>query len=207
MISLVFLVGDTMYSTYIKRIADFILSLLGLIVLSPIILVLCIIIKVTSPGPILFRQTRTGKENQPFQIYKFRTMYIDTPKDVPTHLLDNPDQYITPIGKFMRKTSLDELPQLWNILIGDMAIVGPRPSLLNQTDLNALRDENGASSVRPGLTGLAQINGRDELPIDVKANFDGQYVQHITFMKDVKILLGTVLAVVKHDGVQEGKSE
>ncbi|MEG2799739.1 MAG: sugar transferase, partial [Erysipelotrichaceae bacterium] len=154
-----------MYKNYIKRGLDFLLSLAGIIVLSPVFIVISIIIKLTSSGPILFKQERVGKDNINFMILKFRTMRIDTPKDCPTHLLDNPDQYITSIGTFLRKTSLDELPQLWNIFIGDMAVIGPRPSLPIQYDLNALRDENGASSVKPGLTGLAQISGRDELEI------------------------------------------
>ena len=143
-----------MYQKYMKRGIDCILSLIGLIILSPILLIIAVIIKVTSPGPILFRQERVGKNNKHFRIMKFRTMRIDTPKDCPTHLLENPDQYITKIGHILRKTSLDELPQLWNIFIGDMAVIGPRPSLPNQYDLNELRDQNGASAVRPGLTGL-----------------------------------------------------
>ncbi len=196
-----------MYSKYIKRILDCIISGIGIIVLSPVFLILSLLIKIDSKGPIFFRQERTGKDNIPFQIFKFRTMRIDTPKDIPTHLLEDPQQYITKMGQFMRKTSLDELPQLFNIFLGDMAIVGPRPSLTNQYDLNELRDKNGASSVRPGLTGLAQINGRDELPIPVKANFDGQYVQHITFLKDLSLFLKTFTSVLKSEGIQEGKQE
>lgn len=194
-----------MYQNYIKRMIDFIMALIGIIVLSPILLILSIIIKVTSPGPILFKQNRVGKNNVEFKILKFRTMRIDTPKDCPTHLLDNPDQYITRVGKFLRKTSLDELPQLWNILIGDMAIIGPRPSLPNQYDLNELRDRNGASNVKPGLTGLAQISGRDELEIDIKAALDGQYVKNITFFGDLKLFFKTFISVLKSDGVKEGK--
>lgn len=196
-----------MYSEYIKRIIDCFLSLIGIIVLSPLLIILSLWIKKTSPGPIFFRQERMGKDNQKFKIFKFRTMRIDTPKDVPTHLLENPDQYITSVGKFLRKTSLDELPQLFNIFVGDMAIIGPRPSLPNQYDLNELRDQNGASSVRPGLTGLAQISGRDELPIPVKAKLDGEYVQNITFLQDVKLFFLTIVSVAKEDGIQEGKSE
>lgn len=196
-----------MYSEYIKRIIDCFLSLIGIIVLSPLLIILSVWIKKTSPGPIFFRQERMGKDNQHFKIFKFRTMRIDTPKDVPTHLLENPDQYITSVGKFLRKTSLDELPQLFNIFVGDMAIIGPRPSLPNQYDLNELRDQNGASSVRPGLTGLAQISGRDELPIPVKAKLDGEYVQNITFLQDVKLFFLTIVSVVKKEGIQEGKSE
>ena len=188
-----------MYQNYIKRMIDFIMALIGIIILSPILLILSIIIKVTSPGPILFKQNRVGKDNVEFKILKFRTMRIDTPKDCPTHLLDNPDQYITRVGKFLRKTSLDELPQLWNILIGDMAIIGPRPSL------NDLRDKNGASKVKPGLTGLAQVSGRDELEIDIKAALDGQYVKNITFIGDLKLFFKTFISVLKSDGVKEGK--
>ena len=194
-----------MYQNYIKRMIDFIMALIGIIILSPILLILSIIIKVTSPGPILFKQNRVGKDNVEFKILKFRTMRIDTPKDCPTHLLDNPDQYITRVGKFLRKTSLDELPQLWNILIGDMAIIGPRPSLPNQYDLNDLRDKNGASKVKPGLTGLAQVSGRDELEIDIKAALDGQYVKNITFIGDLKLFFKTFRSVLKSDGVKEGK--
>lgn len=193
-----------MYQKYIKRILDIILSLLGLIVLSPILLIVSIIIKMTSPGPILFKQERVGKNNLSFKILKFRSMRIDTPKDCPTHLLENPDQYITKIGKFMRKTSIDELPQLWNILVGDMAIIGPRPSLPNQYDLNELRDQNGASSIKPGLTGLAQISGRDELEIEIKAGLDGKYADNISFLMDCKCFIGTITSVLKSDGVVEG---
>lgn len=196
-----------MYQKYMKRGIDCILSLIGLIILSPILLIIAVIIKVTSPGPILFRQERVGKNNEHFRIMKFRTMRIDTPKDCPTHLLENPDQYITKIGHILRKTSLDELPQLWNIFIGDMAVIGPRPSLPNQYDLNELRDQNGASSVRPGLTGLAQISGRDELEISVKAALDGEYVKNISFFMDLKLFLGTFISVLRSDGVKEGKAE
>lgn len=196
-----------MYQTYIKRGIDCFLSLVGLIVLSPVLLVIAVIIKCTSPGPILFRQERVGKNNEHFQIMKFRTMRTDTPKDCPTHLLENPDQYITKIGHILRKTSLDELPQLWNIFKGDMAIIGPRPSLPNQYDLNKLRDQNGASTVRPGLTGLAQISGRDELEISVKAALDGEYVKNISFFTDMKLFFETFLSVLRSDGVKEGKTE
>lgn len=196
-----------MYQKYMKRGIDCILSLIGLIILSPILLIIAVIIKVTSPGPILFRQERVGKNNEHFRIMKFRTMRIDTPKDCPTHLLENPDQYITKIGHILRKTSLDELPQLWNIFIGNMAVIGPRPSLPNQYDLNELRDQNGASAVRPGLTGLAQISGRDELEISVKAALDGEYVKNISFFMDLKLFLGTFISVLRSDGVKEGKAE
>lgn len=196
-----------MYQNYIKRGIDCILSLIGLTILSPILLIIAVIIKMTSPGPVLFRQERMGKDNKHFRIMKFRTMRIDTPKDCPTHMLENPDQYITKIGHILRKTSLDELPQLWNIFVGDMAVIGPRPSLPNQYDLNALRDQNGASKVRPGLTGLAQISGRDELEISVKAALDGEYVKKISFLTDVRLFFATFISVLRSDGVKEGKTE
>lgn len=196
-----------MYQNYIKRGIDCILSLIGLIILSPILLIIAVIIKMTSPGPVLFRQERMGKDNKHFRIMKFRTMRIDTPKDCPTHMLENPDQYITKIGHILRKTSLDELPQLWNIFVGDMAVIGPRPSLPNQYDLNELRNQNGASKVRPGLTGLAQISGRDELEISVKAALDGEYVKKISFLTDVRLFFATFISVLRSDGVKEGKTE
>lgn len=193
-----------MYTRYIKRPLDFVLSLAGVIVLSPVLLVIVICIKVSSPGPIFFKQKRVGIHKTHFNILKFRTMRIDTPKDVPTHLLENPDQYITGIGKFLRKTSLDELPQLFNILKGDMAVIGPRPALWNQYDLIAERDRYGANDILPGLTGWAQINGRDELEIDVKARLDGKYVQKMSFLFDCKCFFGTITSVLHHDGVVEG---
>ena len=180
------------------------MSLLGIVVLSPIFLILAIIIKLTSPGSILFKQKRVGKNKSHFNILKFRTMRTDTPKDCPTHLLSNPDQYITKIGKFMRKTSLDELPQLFNILKGDMAIIGPRPALWNQYDLIEERDKYKANDIKPGLTGWAQINGRDELEIDVKAALDGEYVEKMSFLFDCKCFFGTITSVLKSDGVVEG---
>lgn len=192
------------YRQYIKRFLDIILSALAILVLSWLFIILAIIIKCTSKGPIFFKQKRVGKDKSYFNILKFRTMRTDTPKDVPTHLLTNPEQYITPIGRFLRKTSLDELPQLFNILIGDMAIVGPRPALWNQEDLIAERDLYGANAVRPGLTGLAQVSGRDELPIPIKAKYDGEYVDNISFVKDFMLILRTVGSVVKSDGVKEG---
>lgn len=196
-----------MYIRFIKRIIDFILSLIAIIVLSPILLILALIIKMTSKGPVLFKQNRMGKDNIEFQIMKFRTMRIDTPKDVPTHLLENPDVYITSVGKFLRKSSLDEIPQIFNILKGNMSIIGPRPSLPNQYDLNKLRDENGSSKVRPGMSGLAQINGRDELPIPVKAKYDGEYARNITFLNDTKLFFKTFTSVLKSEGVKDGKDE
>ena len=193
-----------MYNNCLKRIIDLVISLIGLICLSPIFLMLCVWIKIDSKGPILFKQKRIGIHKSYFYIYKFRTMYIDTPKDMPTHMLANPDQYITKAGKFLRKTSLDELPQILNIIKGEMAIIGPRPALWNQDDLIAERDKYGANDVRPGLTGWAQINGRDELEIDVKAKLDGDYVKNMSFMLDVKCFFGTIFSVLKSDGVVEG---
>ena len=193
-----------MYQKYIKRFLDVVLSFVGLVVLSPVFLLLIIAIKIDSPGPILFRQKRIGIHKTYFNILKFRTMKIDTPKDMPTHLLDNPEQYITRVGRFLRKTSLDELPQLLNIFKGDMSIIGPRPALWNQDDLIAERDKYGANDIFPGLTGWAQINGRDELLIDVKAKLDGEYVEHLSFGFDAKCFWGTVISVLKHDGVVEG---
>lgn len=193
-----------MYQKVFKRLLAIVLSLLGLICLGWLLILLCIAIKIDSPGPVLFKQKRVGKGKSHFYILKFRTMRIDTPKDMPTHLLANPEQYITRVGKFLRKTSLDELPQLINILKGDMAIIGPRPALWNQFDLIAERDKYGANDIRPGLTGWAQINGRDELEIDVKAKLDGEYVQQLSFGFDVKCFLGTIAAVLRSDGVVEG---
>ena len=193
-----------MYSKYIKRMIDFVLSSFGLIILSPIFLLLCIWIKLDSKGPILFKQKRIGKNKKYFFILKFRTMYIDTPKDMPTHMLKNPDQFITRSGKFLRKTSLDELPQIINILTGEMAIIGPRPALWNQDDLIAERDKYHANDIKPGLTGWAQVNGRDELEINVKAKLDGDYVEHMSFLFDAKCFIKTITSVLKHDGVVEG---
>ncbi|MFW3652075.1 sugar transferase [Vagococcus fluvialis] len=193
-----------MYKKGLKRIVDFLLSLLGIIVLSPILLILVIAIKIDSKGPVVFTQKRVGKNKKLFNIYKFRTMKIDTPKEMPTHLLENPDFFITKVGKFLRKTSLDELPQLFNILKGDMAVIGPRPALWNQDDLIEERDKYGANDIRPGLTGWAQINGRDELEIDYKAQLDGYYVERESFSMDVKCFFGTIVSVFKSDGVLEG---
>jgi len=187
-----------------KRLLDVVLSILGLTLLSPIFLILIIAIKLDSKGPVLFKQKRIGIMKTHFNILKFRTMRIDTPKDTPTHMLENPDQYITKMGKFLRKTSLDELPQIWNIFVGQMSIIGPRPALWNQYDLIEERDIYGANNVPPGLTGWAQINGRDELPIEVKAKLDGEYVEKISFWMDVKCFFGTIVSVIKSDGVIEG---
>ena len=193
-----------MYRNGLKRVLDFILSLVGLILLLPVLLIIALIIKLTSPGPVFFKQKRVGKNKTYFNILKFRTMRTDTPKDTPTHLLANPDQYITPIGKVLRKTSLDELPQIINILKGDMSIIGPRPALWNQYDLIEERDRYGANDILPGLTGWAQINGRDELEINVKARLDGEYVERMSFLFDCKCFFGTITSVLKHEGVVEG---
>lgn len=188
----------------IKRVLDIAASSIGIVILSPVLLGISIAIKLDSSGPVLFRQKRVGIHKTYFNILKFRTMRIDTPKDIPTHLLSNPDQYITRVGRFLRKTSLDELPQIFNILKGDMSIVGPRPALWNQDDLVAERDKYGANDVMPGLTGWAQVNGRDELEIPVKAWLDGQYVKHLGFFMDCVCLFRTVFAVALHEGVVEG---
>lgn len=187
-----------------KRTLDFILSCGACIVLSPVLLILCIAIKIDSRGPVFFKQKRVGIHKTYFSIYKFRTMRIDTPKDMPTHLLADPDRYITKVGHFLRKSSLDELPQLFNILRGDMSFVGPRPALWNQYDLVAERDKYGANDVLPGLTGWAQINGRDELEIPVKAKLDGEYARRMSFRFDLRCFLGTFVSVLKADGVVEG---
>jgi len=189
---------------YIKRVLDLIISITALLVFWPVFLMIAILIKITSPGKVFFKQKRVGRGKKLFEIYKFRTMRSDTPKDIPTHLMTNPEAYITPIGRFLRKTSLDEIPQIFNIIKGEMSIVGPRPALWNQDDLIAERDKYGANDLTPGLTGWAQINGRDELPIPVKAKLDGQYVQKISFLFDCKCFFGTIVKVLKRDGVVEG---
>lgn len=188
----------------VKRLFDFILALIGLILLSPLFLIIIIAIKLDSKGPVFFKQKRVGVNKTHFNILKFRTMRIDTPKDMPTHLLKNPEQYITKVGKFLRKTSLDELPQILNIIAGSMAIVGPRPALWNQYDLIAERDKYGANNIRPGLTGWAQINGRDTVSIEDKARYDGDYVENLGVKMDSKCFFGTVVSVLKRDGVLEG---
>lgn len=193
-----------MYQRYCKRLLDFVLSLAACIVLAPVMLAIAVWIKMDSPGPVFFRQRRVGAHKTHFNILKFRTMRGDTPHDVPTHLLKNADSYITKSGAFLRKTSLDELPQIYNILVGEMAIIGPRPALYNQYDLIEARDRVHANDVRPGLTGLAQVNGRDELPIDVKARYDGEYAANITFLGDMKIFFGTFGYVFHRKGVVEG---
>lgn len=192
-----------MYSI-IKRMIDFIFALIGLIILSPVFLVLIVAIKIDSKGPVLFKQKRVGINKTYFDIFKFRTMRIGTPKDIPTHLLENPEQYITRVGKFIRKTSFDELPQIVNILLSNMSIIGPRPALWNQYDLITERDKYGVNEIRPGLTGWAQINGRDELPVLVKARLDGEYVKKMSFGLDMKCFFGTIVKVLRRDGVVEG---
>ena len=196
-----------MYQKMFKRVIDVLLTLLGLIIVSPIFLLISIAIKLDSKGPVFFKQKRVGKNKVLFMIYKFRTMKIDTPSDAPTHLLKNPDFFITRIGGFLRKTSLDELPQLINILKGEMSIIGPRPALWNQYDLVNERDLYNANDFYPGLTGWAQINGRDELPIQEKAALDGEYVRKMNFLFDLKCFMGTIISVVKNDGVVEGGTD
>jgi O-antigen biosynthesis protein WbqP len=193
-----------MYRRFFKPLFDFFAALAGLIILSPLFLALAAAIKIDSRGPVFFRQSRIGKNKKLFRIYKFRTMRSDTPRDVPTHLMEDPARHITKVGKFLRRTSLDELPQIINILFGQMSVIGPRPALWNQDDLAAERDKYGANGVRPGLTGLAQVNGRDELEIPVKARLDGDYVNRISLLTDIKIFFMTVAKVFRSDGVVEG---
>ena len=192
-----------MYNNFFKRLIDIVLSLMGIIILALPMLIVEVIIKIDDPGPAIFKQKRVGKDKKLFWLYKFRSMKVSTP-DIPTHLLDNPDQYMIKVGKFIRKTSIDELPQLFNILKGDMSVIGPRPALWNQDDLIAERDKYHANDVRPGLTGWAQINGRDELEIPVKAKLDGEYIEKLSFSFDVKCFIGTIASVLKSDGVVEG---
>jgi O-antigen biosynthesis protein WbqP len=193
-----------MFYLKIKRFIDLILSLTGLILLSPVFIILIIAIKLDSKGPIFFKQKRVGIHNNYFYILKFRTMRVDTPKDTPTHLLENPDQWITKVGYILRKTSLDELPQIINIFKGEMSVIGPRPALWNQYDLIEEREKYGANNVPVGLTGWAQINGRDELSIEDKAKLDGEYAEKIGFWMDVKCFFGTIVSVLRSDGVVEG---
>ena len=198
--------NQSFYTRYAKRWIDFILALIGLVVLSPVFLLVSLAIWVDDPGPVMFTQKRFGINKQFFTLHKFRSMKMSAPHDTPTHLLSNPEQYITRIGHFIRRSSLDELPQIWDILVGSMSIIGPRPALWNQEDLIRERDRYGANALRPGLTGWAQINGRDELPIEVKARLDGEYAQNISFAMDVKCFLGTISAVLNHKGYVEGGS-
>ena len=193
-----------MYKKFLKRVIDICLSLGGIVVLWFLMLIIAVAIKLDSKGPVLFKQKRVGIHKTHFNILKFRTMRIDTPHDAPTHELSDPKKWITKVGAFLRKTSLDELPQLFNILVGDMSVIGPRPALWNQYDLIEERDKYGANDVRPGLTGWAQINGRDELEIPVKAKFDGNYVENMSLAFDIKCFVGTIASVLKSDGVVEG---
>ena len=193
-----------MYKHFFKRLIDIVLSGIGIIVLIPFWIIIGLCIVISDPGPIFFSQKRVGKNKKLFPILKYRTMKVDTPHDVPTHLLQNPEQYITKIGAFLRKTSLDELPQIFNIFVGQMSIIGPRPALWNQTDLIEERDKYGANDIRPGLTGWAQINGRDELEIPVKAKLDGEYVQNLSFFFDCRCFLWTIFSVLIQKGVVEG---
>lgn len=200
---------EKMKKTYniIKRILDIIISMVAILLLSPFFVIISAIIKLESKGTVFFKQKRIGKEKKEFYIYKFRTMRTDTPKEMPTHMLKNAEAYITRSGKIFRKTSIDELPQLINILKGEMSLIGPRPALWNQEDLIKERDKYNANSIRPGLTGWAQVNGRDELEIPIKAKYDGEYVEKMSFLFDIKIFLKTIIKVFKHDGVVEGKVE
>ncbi len=196
-----------MYKLFVKRLIDVVLSFMGIVVLSVPMIVLALVVKLDSPGKVFFRQQRVGKNKKPFYMLKYRSMYSETPKNMPTHLLSNADSYITKSGKLLRKYSLDELPQMFNILSGSMSIIGPRPALFNQEDLLAERDKYGANDIKPGLTGWAQINGRDELPIDIKAGLDGEYTEKMSFMFDCKCFFGTIFKVIRHEGVKEGKAE
>ena len=192
------------YRTTIKRLLDIILSACGILLLSPLFLILMLAVYIDDPGPFFFRQKRVGIHQSTFYLWKFRSMKVSTRKDVPTHLLENPEQYITRVGRFLRKTSLDELPQIFQIFTGSMSIVGPRPALWNQFDLIEERDRYGANDVRPGLTGWAQINGRDELSIAEKARYDGEYVARLSFAFDVKCFFGTFGKVLRQEDVVEG---
>lgn len=192
---------------FIKRIIDIVVSFISIVILFPFFVIFAIIIKLESKGPILFKQKRVGKNKKNFTIYKFRTMRTDTPKDMPTHMLKNAESYITKFGNIMRKTSIDELPQVINIFKGEMSIIGPRPALWNQEDLIAERDKYNANDIKPGLTGWAQVNGRDELEIPVKAKYDGEYVEKMSFWFDLKIFFKTIINVFKHEGIVEGTKE
>ena len=196
-----------MYRHFLKRAPAILCSGMAILCLSPLLAAIAVWVKASSPGPVLFTQKRVGKGKTFFKIYKFRTMRIDTPHDMPTHLLENPDAFITSAGRFLRRTSLDELPQIFNIFLGQMSVVGPRPALWNQDDLVAERDKYGANDCVPGLTGYAQVHGRDELPIPVKAELDGYYAQNLSFALDVKIFFRTIGSVLHHEGVVEGKQD
>ena len=192
------------YEKYVKRLIDIILSFGGLVVLSPVFAILALWIVIDDPGPVLFTQKRIGKDKQYFRLHKLRSMRMDTPHDKPTHMLDNPEQYITTSGRFIRAHSLDELPQIWDIFVGNMSVIGPRPGLWNQDLLTAERDKYGANDIKPGLTGWAQINGRDELEIPVKAKYDGEYAKNLGLKMDIKCFLGSLHVFGKDDSVVEG---
>lgn len=202
-----------MYENYVKRFIDIMLSTIGLIVFSWLFLVIAIVIVFDNPGPVIFTQKRVGRGMRDFAMHKFRSMKMDTPREMPTHLLESPEMYITRVGKFLRKTSLDELPQLYDVLIGNMSLIGPRPALRNQEDLLKARNLYGANDIKPGVSGWAQLNGRDELPIEIKAEFDGEYAQVLkvggmkAFLMDMKCILLTVKKVIRQDGIVEGKQE
>lgn len=193
-----------MYKSGGKRLLDVLVSVCGMALLAIPMLIIILMIKIDSPGPVFFKQKRVGRHKTYFDILKFRTMRIDTPKDMPTHMLENPEQWITKVGRFLRRTSLDELPQIFNIFLGQMSVIGPRPALWNQFDLVEERDKYGANDVMPGLTGWAQINGRDELEIPEKARLDGEYVERMSLLFDCKCFFGTIIAVLKSDGIIEG---
>lgn len=192
------------YDKVFKKIIANILSFCGLVLLSPLYAILCLAVVIDDPGPVFFKQKRVGKDKKFFMLHKFRSMKMSTPHDMPTHMLENPDQYITKVGKLLRKSSLDELPQIWDIFRGKMAVIGPRPALWNQADLVAEREKYGANDVTPGLTGWAQINGRDELEIPIKAKLDGDYVKKESFLFDIKCFFGTIKSVAASEGVVEG---
>lgn len=196
-----------MYKRFLKRILDVIFSFISIALLSWLLLIIALVIVIDDPGPVFFKQNRVGKNKKLFRIWKFRSMKVATPRDIPTHMLKNPEQYITRIGKILRKTSLDELPQLFNILVGEMSIIGPRPALWNQYDLITERDKYGANDISPGLSGWAQINGRDELEITIKAKLDGEYVEKMSFGMDWKCFWYTIISVLKHEGIVEGSNE
>lgn len=192
---------------FFKRVFDIILSVFALLIFSPVLLICAIVIKLTSKGPVFFKQNRVGKNKSIFRIIKFRVMKVDAPHDIPTHMFENPNKFITGFGRFLRNTSLDELPQLFNILSGKMTLIGPRPALWNQDDLIAERDKYHANDIKPGLSGLAQIRGRDELEISVKAQIDGEYAAKMSFWLDLKIIFMTIFKVIKREGIKEGGLE
>lgn len=193
------------YVKYIKRLLDLVVSFLGLIVLSPVFLLILILIKIDDPGPAYFTQKRVGQNKMFFKVHKFRSMKMNTPRDIPTHMLKKPDQYISKVGKFLRSHSLDELPQIWDVFIGNMSIIGPRPALWNQDFLTAERDRYNANDVKPGLSGVAQLKGRDSISIPEKAKLDGEYVKRISFLLDLKCFFGTFKKILKDDSIVEGE--